>query len=474
MGPEGASRRGVRATRLPLAATLTGAGWLIGLVVTSLILGTPYFVFGYHSPEMHLILDSIDGCVALLVAYLLYGRFLRSDLLRDLLLAEGLGMLAVASLGPTVLFDILQQTRPETLQVWLPLTLRSLGVLLLLGAALSGHRRVGRTASTFARIAPWLFAGLCVVVLLLARDSLPQALEATRPASAQHPVITGHPLILAGHATGALAFAVGSVVFTREAIRRPGPLLVALGPAFALGACARINYLLFPSLYSDWLYTGDILRTASYFVLLVGAAREISHFWSAQTRAAVLEDRRRLARELHDGVVQELGYIRSEAQAAPDDGGRSARIVAACDRALDESRGAVDALGRSPDQPLSMVLHQAARQVAERYGGQLDVDLDDSVIVESDQRHALVRIAREAVSNALRHGHADRVRIRLARDLEGRHLVVEDDGQGFEVDRVGRAGGYGLTSMRDRAAALPGSFRISSTPGRGTQVDVTW
>ena len=74
-----------------------------------------------------------------------------------------------------------------------------------------------------------------------------------------------------------------------------------------------MNYVLFPSIYSDWLYTGDLLRTASYVVLLVGAAREITGTSRPRRRVAVLDDRRRLARELHDGLVQELVYIRSAA-----------------------------------------------------------------------------------------------------------------------------------------------------------------
>ena len=209
-------------------------------------------------------------------------------------------------------------------------------------------------------------------------------------------------------------------------------------------------------------------------MLLVGAAREIRDYWTAWARAAVLDDRRRLARELHDGVVQELGYIRSVARTAIP--GEPARedLLGACDRALDEARAAVDALGRSPDEPLGFVLHRAARQVADRYGGRVLVDLDDSVQLDHVRRHELVRITREAVSNALRHGRAASVRIRLERDLDGGRLVVEDDGCGFEPVAAAGSTGYGLTSMRERAAALPGVFDLTSAEGRGTRVAVTW
>jgi signal transduction histidine kinase len=253
-------------------------------------------------------------------------------------------------------------------------------------------------------------------------------------------------------------------------------LLRWLGPALALAGFARVNYLLFPSLYTDWLYTGDLLRTASYVVLAVGAAREISRYWAAQAHVAVLDDRRRLARELHDGLVQELVYIRSEAHGlSGEHEGLPQRIIGACDTALDEARSAIEALGRQSDEPLGFVLHRAARQVAERYDEpRIVVDLDDSLHVDQRQLHALVRITREAVSNALRHGGARSLFIQLSHEDGTRRLVVQDDGCGFDASRLSDSTGYGMTSMRERAEALPGTFRLDTAPERGTIVEVTW
>ena len=147
----------------------------------------------------------------------------------------------------------------------------------------------------------------------------------------------------------------------------------------------------------------------------------------------MLEDRRRLARELHDGVVQELAYIRSEAHCVAP--GPRERILDACDRGLDEARAAIATLGRGRDEPLAVVLHHAARQIVERYGGRLDVDLDESITASGDQRHALVRTTREAVSNALRHGQGGYIRLRLVCDEGQRRLLLEDDGTGFDSPR---------------------------------------
>jgi signal transduction histidine kinase len=151
------------------------------------------------------------------------------------------------------------------------------------------------------------------------------------------------------------------------------------------------------------------------------------------------------------------------------------RITTACDRALDEARTAVQALGRPGDEPLGLVLQRAAEELARRYQVDLDVDLDDAVDARPHQRHALVRIVREAVSNAVRHGRARRICVQLSSDLAGSRLAVRDDGTGFDVAAVtAGSGGYGLTSMRERARALPGSFEVRAEPGTGSVVTVRW
>lgn len=456
------------------AVTLTLSAWAVGLIVNAAILGSPYLVFGYRSPALHLVLDSVDACIAFLVAYLIYGRFLRTRRLQDLLLAEGFFLLGLTGILLSLAIPHLPDLQPRTIEVWLPLALRSIGALLIVTGAAAGDRRVRQPLRHWPLLAPWALLALVAFVMWWAHDLLPEAIEPSPPASALRPVLDGHPLVLVAQTLGALCFLTASALFARQATRSNDELLLWLGPACALGGFARISYVLFPSLYSDWLYTGDVLRTLSYGLLLLGATREISRYWSAHARAAVLDDRRRLARELHDGVLQELSYIRAEAHGLPHGHGLRERILTASERGLDEARAAVDALGRSPDEPLGYVLHRAARQVADRYGARVVVELDDAVDAEQAQRHALVRITREAVSNGIRHGRAECVRIRLARDSGTRCLVVSDDGRGFDEETAAGATGFGLTSMRERAEGLPGRFAITSSPGNGTTVEVTW
>lgn len=472
MRPGGLKARSVRRASPLSPSALVGLSGGAGLLTTLLILGSPYLVFGYHSPALHLVLDSVDACVAFLLSYLLYGRYTRRRRLQDLMLAGGLLCLAVAGLGLSLTIGALDAAPEGTLDVWLPLAGRVLGAGLVVGAALAGDRAAPARRPWWVVVAA---AGVVValVALVAVGSRLPTALDASPPTSAERLVITGHPLLLLAHALTAICFFVAAVLFMRQATRRHDELLRWLGPACMLAGFARVDYVLFPSLYSDWLYTGDLLRTGSYLLFLVGAGREISQYWTTHAQSAVLEDRRRLARELHDGVVQELGYIKSEAQTLA--GSQvTEHIIGACDVALDEARAAIDALGRPSDEPLGYVLHRAARQVADRYDGRVVVELDDSVSAHEAQRHALVRITREAVSNALRHGDAHQVHVRLERDHHGGRLVVADDGRGFDSTAPAAGTGYGLTSMQERAQALPGSFSLRSAPGTGTTVEVRW
>lgn len=462
---------------LPRAVWLTLGGWAIGLFVTALVVWSPHVLFGYRSPGLHLVVDAVDACVALLVAYLLAGRFLRRRRLQDLLLAQSLVLLAVAGTGMSWVTESLGGDRAGSLDVWLPLTLRVTGALLVAAAALVNPGKESALRSGY-----WIVTVPLAVVVLESltlwnvRFQLPVALEESVDAAALQPTLVAvHPSFLVVQGTAALFFFIASVAFTARAADREDPMLQWLGAACALGAFARVNYALYPSLYTDWFYTGDILRTGFYVLLLVGASKEIGQYWDAYSRLAVLEDRRRLSRELHDGVIQELALLRMEGHALPIGSPARSRILAACDRSLDEARAAVQALGHASDDPLPTILGKTARELAHRYRVHVDADVDSSIDVTAEQRHALLRITREAVANAVRHGGAQQLSVRLFRDGGKRHLVIQDDGKGFDVGgATGANAGYGLISMRERARTLPGSVDITSRAGEGSRVTVTW
>ena len=455
------------AWRLTALAALTAA------LATTAVIGLPFLQFAYRAPELHVALETTAALTALVLAFLVYGRFRASGSLQPLLLALSLGIVAVANLLLAMLPAALGIEGQEV-RDWASVSLRLIGTLLLTAAAVLRPEvvvsRRWATAATSAVLV--LLAAVGVVVGALA--DLPPALDPDVDLTESgRPLIVGHPLLLAAHAVGAVAYAAAATAFTHQATRRPDALIRWLAAACALAAFSRVNYLLFPSLYSDYVYVGDVLRFGFYVLLLIGGALEVQSFWQARAHAAVLEERRRLARDLHDGLTQELTYIWSQSRrlaAHPDDTQAVERIGGAAARALDEARSAIAALTQSSDAGFAAVLEQAADGLASRYDASVVVDVAPEVQVSSEQGDALLRIVAEAFRNAVRHGGAQSVSVAVRLPLE---LEVRDDGAGFDPARHDGAG-FGLTSMRERAEGLGGEFQLVSTPGAGTTITVRW
>jgi signal transduction histidine kinase len=261
--------------------------------------------------------------------------------------------------------------------------------------------------------------------------------------------------------------------FGRKARSTGDELMKWLAVAAVFGAFARLNYFLYPSLYTAWVYSGDFFRLAFYVAILVAAAREISSYWERVSQTAVLEERRRIARDLHDGLAQELAFIGRNLQRLDGQDPTVGRVGASAARALSESRRAIAALTKPLDEPLEVALAEAARETAEREGTMLHLALTPGIELDYRRRDALIRIACEAIANAARHGEAELVRVEL---LDGRRvrLRISDAGSGFDPAAVSSrdGGGFGLISMRERAHAVGGSFEVRSRPGGGTRVEV--
>jgi signal transduction histidine kinase len=273
-----------------------------------------------------------------------------------------------------------------------------------------------------------------------------------------------------------LGFAGAAIGLIRRRDAINDPMLGWFAAAAIAATFARLDFFLYPSLYTEWVYVSDIMRLLSYLLLLVGAAHEISSYWQRMSESAVLEERRRMARDLHDGLAQELAYISRVARGPLDNPARLSQIQASADRALDESRRAIAALTRPLDEPLHVVLTQAVEEVAARSGARalIEFDVQADMALDRERGDALVRVTCEAVSNAARHGQAATIRIEL-RDSGRTELVVRDDGVGFDPTNLEKNGarGFGIEGMRERIEVLGGTFRIASQRGLGTSVEVT-
>jgi signal transduction histidine kinase len=241
-----------------------------------------------------------------------------------------------------------------------------------------------------------------------------------------------------------------------------------------IAGIAYLNYCLFPSLYTDFLYTGDFFRIGAVIAWGIGTIRVISTYQTAYAHSAVLEERRRVARDLHDGVAQELAFISSQMhwlKKQGNDSRSSEHIMQAVQRALDESRSAISALNRPVEEPLHLSLAHTAEDVAGRVGARLELQLDEHIVVSPAWEDALPRMLREAVTNAVRHGKARTVALEL-HNGDGVWLRITDDGEGFDPSEPPSDGSYGLIGMKERAEALGGSFEVASAPGQGTSVKI--
>jgi signal transduction histidine kinase len=320
----------------------------------------------------------------------------------------------------------------------------------------------------------WAVAAILVAVGLVTAalaPHLPVGIDPNVPPDPSGPDLVGEPSVLVTQVVAMVLYAIAAFGFARRATRTADELMTWLAAAATLAVFSRLNYFLFPSANSEWVYAGDFLRLAFYAVILIGAMREITAYQRELAELAVHRERRRIARELHDGIAQELAYIRSQAyRLRPEGGNPASHIMKAADRALDESRHAIATLARPVNASLDVSVAQAAEEVAARNGIAVELRLEPGLQVPDAVHDALGRIVREAMGNAVRHGGADSVEVTLARS--GRlQLVVEDNGAGLR-DGQPNGTGFGLISMRERAEALGGTVQLTPGSPRGARLEV--
>jgi len=198
-------------------------------------------------------------------------------------------------------------------------------------------------------------------------------------------------------------------------------------------------------------------------------------------RLALLEDRERIAKELHDGAIQALfavgmGLQGSAGLAASEElRSRLQDAVEEVDRVIRDLRNYIFGLrpGILADRQLDQALQRLCEEFQERTGVVAIAEIDPQVAAElASQAGDVVQLAREALSNVSRHAEAATCRVSLYRAETGWVLEVDDDGQGFNPART-TGTGQGLHNLRERAERLGGRAEIHSIPGEGTRVRVT-
>ena len=199
---------------------------------------------------------------------------------------------------------------------------------------------------------------------------------------------------------------------------------------------------------------------------------------SLKQEVAVLAERNRMARELHDTLAQGFTAVKLQMDTAelalpehPDQAlDRIIRCREIAQESVLEARRAIQAL---QSHHMEHGLVAALKQLAEQSSNGILVSFLTSGTPEGLSPNAeseLYRISQEALTNALRHGQASRVMIEMAYNADHVTLRIRDDGTGFALQKS--QPGLGISGMRERAASIAGRFNLSSPPGQGTEITV--
>jgi signal transduction histidine kinase len=198
-------------------------------------------------------------------------------------------------------------------------------------------------------------------------------------------------------------------------------------------------------------------------------------------RMGLMEERERIARELHDGIIQSLFAVGMGLQGtalisgSPEQAERIETAVGELDKVIRDLRNYIFGLrpGILADRQLDQALRALGEEVESQSPAEVVVEVDSELAASlSGRSHDIVQLTREALSNVVRHANAKRSAVRLVRSGRNALLTIEDDGSGFDMH--GDSHGNGLRNMRERASLLGGKLLISSKNGTGTRLRITF
>jgi len=478
---------------------LFGAAIIVCFLVTLLV------VFpGIHGhailPALDLVLDTIAAVVCIALTALAWARFRERHVVAAAYHAAAFLALSVAY-GIAVTVSV-----QHAANLGDPAALDDVQVLVfavarLAAAVLFMIAGLGMGRPTYGWNPTWILVAPTLVVLLAALigrlfDPPPDALQIitfTDPTGL--PQVT--PFGATIHLVTAVLFFAGAYV-SRGLWHTGGAVIdgwIAVGLVFA--GFAELNWALYPSAHPGQVSVADLLRLVCSGCLLAGIASafrasqrelraanlELEELRDVEVERAAMEERSRLARELHDGLAQDLWLAKLRTGELAGIEGLSAEArraaesaVAAIDVGLSDAREAVAALRTSAhaDSGFCSLVRRAVEDNGDRFGLRVEFTFEGehSARIAPRTQAEILRIAQEALANVARHADATVVGVRLAVKDGKITLRVADNGCGFNVASVGSES-YGLASMRERTALIGGRLRIASRPETGTLIIMT-
>ncbi|MGZ6651743.1 MAG: sensor histidine kinase [Solirubrobacteraceae bacterium] len=450
----------------------TGALWASAVAVVCALSAALGLLDPAHvvNPAARAALEATISLSALLSAGLLVAHYGQTRRLNDLLLVSALLAVLVGDFvyrsAPALNGDVGFELRGAGALAW-----ELIASMMLAAAAFAPGKTVRSLARGLVALAVVGFLTTVILGDLLVDVDGPSStaniVERAGIASA-----TNHPVAATITIIAAALLVVAGLAFLhgRRDARLEDGLLA--GAAFLL-AGAVLQYLAMPVVATDWVTPRDGLRLAAYLLVVASAFSRYLRTRDDQTRAAISSERERIARDLHDGLAQDLACIATQSQRLGVRLGPDHPLVIATRHALAASRGAITDLGACAAPSTEAALCLIADELEHRYSLQVRVRIEPENALSGERdleppsREHVIRIAREAIVNAAVHGMARRVDVVLQRRESDLLLRVSDDGRGIADSRHH---GFGLRTMHARAASLGGRLTAHRRADGGTEL----
>lgn len=416
-------------------------------------------------------------------------------------------VVAVSFLKEEAHFGLSLTALPEQLPLYiLSLSRLASAAILVVGgaAAINLVRRAPRVRQ--ALLTPILAVTLITVLLYSIRELLPNFNDLlppfVGPAGIQQliqeprvggplPDVTGIAFII--QMASASLFIVGALLYRRSYLR-DGPVADGyLAVAMLIGAFSEIHFYFYPGAYAALVTTSEALRLAFFVVLLLGINAEsvydlralrsayaaLDRLRLSEAERATLEERTRLAREIHDGLAQDLWFAKLKHERLvphiPEEQlALASEVTQAIDAAIAEAKQAVVTMRATDERerPLEELISRTVDDFAGRSGVRADLAVADlPTALPPRTQVEVLRVLQEALTNVRKHADATVVRVNAEVSAGMFQLSIVDNGRGFRPDETS-SDGLGVVGMKERARLMGGDFRVVSEPSGGTAVQL--
>jgi signal transduction histidine kinase len=377
-------------------------------------------------------------------------------------------------------------------------TRAAVAALLVIGAARSLRREAPPLPANVLEFAPTVALVLSGIMLFGREAILPPVpgAEVFDPNGLRVAALSaGSTLVALVQVLIFVGFIVAAILFRRLYVRDGLVSHAFLSAGLVVAAFSQLHFALDPVVATGIVTSTDALRLGFYAILVLGIGSELSADFAALRRAnaelsrlrdvdaanAALAERTRLAREIHDGLAQDLWFAKLQQgrvlqSPSLDDEARTTaeEVLDAVDSALADARQAMMAMRVDPTAASSLeeVLRSYVEDFADRFEVRAEFEAEGTLPRLSPRTEAeVLRIVQEALSNASRHADATLVRVRTERDGPVSRIRVTDNGRGFDPSSV-PGDRYGLRGMRERAELVGATLDIQSRDRDGTRITI--